>query len=57
MNEMTDFRHIFKFKLSLFELLRDIKRTNSFAVWYCEDLQPFKARILGIIKKIFRLSI
>lgn len=57
MNEMTDFRHIFKFKLSWFELLRDIKRTNSFAVWYCEDLQPFKARILGILKKIFRLSI
>ena len=52
MNEITDFRHIFKRKISVAEWLRDVQKTDSFAVWDRRDPAPFRSRIFGLIKKL-----
>lgn len=51
MNEATDIRHVFAGKISLMQWLWDLKRTNSFAVWYHDDTKPFFARIMYYVAK------
>ena len=51
MNEASDIRHVFAGNISLMQWLRDLIKTNSFAVWYCDDTKPFFARIMYYVMK------
>lgn len=55
MNEIADVRHCFKRNISIIKWLLDVKRTNSFAVWNFQDMEPFKAKIIGILRKVVHL--
>lgn len=55
MNEATDLRHVVFSKLTLFKWLKDLWRTNSFALWFWRDPLPalyqYKHLVLEFIKR------
>lgn len=55
MNEATDLRHVVFGKLTLFKWLKDLWRTNSFALWFWRDPLPalyqYKHLALEFIKR------
>jgi len=52
MNEATDLRHVVFDKLSFSEWFKDLRKTQSFALWYGKDLKPTINRYLYLIKEL-----
>jgi predicted ATP-grasp superfamily ATP-dependent carboligase len=55
MNECTDIRHLFK-GYPLLAWLRDVRKSQSFAYWYNEDLRPAFAQYKHYLFKILHLE-
>lgn len=55
MNEITDFRYVIAGKIMLSQWLKDVKSTNSFAVWDPYDKAPFFSRIKALMKKALKI--
>lgn len=51
MNEWTDFRHVFKGNIKFFNWLKDVARTDNYALWMKEDKKPFLDRIIKLLYK------
>ena len=52
MNESTDLRHVVFCGLSFHSWFRDLRRTQSFALWYSKDLRPTIIRYCYLIKEL-----
>ncbi len=54
MNEATDPKHVISRRISLLQWMKDVRRTNSFAVWAPDDPAPAFWRYLQMASKAFR---
>lgn len=52
MNEATDLRHVLFNGLPFSVWLKDLKRTQSFALWYKKDLRPTVCQYFYLIKEL-----
>lgn len=54
MNEATDFRHVLAGNISLWRWLKDMWRTDSFAIWYWRDPLPAFIHYGHLVKELCR---
>lgn len=52
MNESTDLRHVIFGNLSISNWFKDLKKTQSFALWYPKDLKPTFYQYLYLLKEL-----
>lgn len=56
MNEGTDIRHVLNRNIKLKDWVHDIRKTQSFSIWYSKDNKPFVYRILYYVKKVIGIN-